>query len=655
LAPRPAATRREAIWRAVEANRAHYVSAKRLGELEAALVRAENEASELRSRLNAFETSTIWGLTLPIRRMIQLAKAFRGATDTIDDLASPPFSPADSASDAGYQAWIDNEEPGVLAALVRSGAGHNTVTTPRLGLVLWTAESQGELVSQALTATLVHIPTDCGVVVVCPASALAGARQAAAASGRAEILFQAGTAGYDGLPLALDRLKAEYLCFHNMADHIARRALGVVRAVLGEQPQTALLFADEDWVGPDGNRTRPFFKPGWDIELQRGQDLVGPFAFYGMQALRQVALTGLDGPAWLYDLASRVAAESLPERIRHVPAVLCHRVALPPAGYDEALANHAAEHLHAASVAAEIHPMEERSGWQRVCYALPGSEPLVSVIIPTRDHPELLRTCTDGLLNQTDYRRIELLIVDNGSEDPEALALLTDLARDARIRVLRRPGSFNWSALNNDGANQAEGEILLLLNNDVAVLRPDWLGAMVAHAVQPGVGAVGAKLLYPDGRVQHGGITTDKRGTPRHLLRFAGAEDPGPYGLLAMAHSVWSVTGACLAVRRDLFFQVGGLNEGLPIAYNDVELCLRLTVEGYRNVWTPMAVLEHRELASRPPDHLGPRRDEAQRELERLHRDWGSLVFHDPYLTPHFDLTRDHLHFHRTRIAPRAA
>jgi GT2 family glycosyltransferase len=439
-----------------------------------------------------------------------------------------------------------------------------------------------------------------------------------------------------------------------MSDQIARRALGVVRAILGEQPQTTLLFADEDWLGPDGARTRPFFKPGWDVELQRGQDLIGPFAFYATRALRDVALTGLDGPAWLYDLASRVSAAALPERIRHVPAVLCHRVVRPPVGHDAAMQQHVEENLHAASIAAAVSPVENRPGWQKIAYAIPYPAPLVSVIIPTRDHPDLLRTCVDGVLNQTDYPRVELLIVDNGSVDPEALGLLESFACDSRVRVLRRPGPFNWSALNNDGANQAQGEILLLLNNDIAVLRPDWLGALVAQALQPGVGAAGAKLLYPDGRVQHGGITTDKRGTPRHLLRFAGAQDPGPYGLLAMAHSVWSVTGACLAVRRDLFFQVGGLNEGLPIAYNDVELCLRLAIEGYRNVWTPLAVLEHRELASRPPDHLGHRREESVRELERLHRDWGSLAFHDPYLSPNFDMTRDHLHFHRTRVPSRA-
>jgi GT2 family glycosyltransferase len=651
LVDRRHAGRREAIWRALEANRANYVSTARVHELEAALMRAEREASQLRKRLDAFESSTIWGLTRPIRRMVEVAKALRGTADPAQVLPSPAFPPADPASDAGYRTWIDDEEPAILAAQLRSGADQIAVATPTLGLVLSTDDGDGPSVAAALAATLVQIPVTCPVLVVCPAAALAAARQAAVAQGRVDILFQAGTAGYDGLPLALDQLGATYLCFHNLTDQIARQAIAVARTVLREEPQTALLFGDEDWLGADGVRTRPFFKPGWDPELQRGQDLVGPFAFYATAALRQIVLTGLDGPAWLYDLAGRMAAEARPDHIRHVAAVLCHRVAVPPPDHATAMAQHAQAHLHAEGISATVEPIPGRAGWQRVTYALPPSDPTVSIIIATRDQPALLQACMDGILHHTAYRRFEVLLVDNGTEDPEALALLTTLARDSRVRVLRRPGHFNWSALNNDGADHAQGDILLLLNNDVAVLNPDWLGALVAQVMQPGVGAVGAKLLYPDGRVQHGGITTDRHGTPRHLLRFAGTNDPGPYGLLTMARNVWSVTGACLAVRRDLFTQVGGLNEGLPIAYNDVEFCLRLTVEGYRIVWTPSAVLEHRELASRPPDHLGARREQSRRELERLHRDWGSLVFHDPFLTPHFEMTGDQLHFHRTTTA----
>lgn len=534
-----------------------------------------------------------------------------------------------------------------MAALLRSGEGHAPVTTPRLGVVLWTDETNGEAVGKALAATLAGAPTPCGVLALCPDPALDAAHRARAESLRLDVLIESAATCANVLLAALERLDADYVAFHHLTDRIAPGALGLVTALLAEQPQTDLLFGDEDWIGADGRRTRPFFKPGWDPDLQRGQDLVGPFAFYRTTRLRAYAGAPLAGPAWRYDLASRFAAASLPERIRHVPAILCHRVAPPPAGHGAAMRRHAEEHLRTEGIEAQAQPVEGPGEWQRIIYALPQPAPLVSVIIPTRDRPELLRTCTDGVLNQTDYGRIELLIVDNGTEDAEALVLMQNLSSDSRVRVLRRPGSFNWSALNNHAAEQAQGEILLLLNNDIAVLRPDWMGAMVGHAIQPGVGAVGAKLLYQDGRVQHAGLSTDARGVPLHLFRFAAADDAGPSGLLALARSVWSVTGACLAVRRDLFFEVGGLNESLPVTYNDIDLCLRLTVQGYRTVWTPAALLEHRELASRPPDHVGPRREQVREELNRLLRDWGNLVLHDPYLNPNFDLTDEYLLLHR--------
>ncbi len=183
--------------------------------------------------------------------------------------------------------------------------------------------------------------------------------------------------------------------------------------------------------------------------------------------------------------------------------------------------------------------------------------------------------------------------------------------------------------------------MLVLLNNDIAVLQPDWLTVLVSHALQPGIGAVGAKLLYPDGRFQHAGLTTDSTGIPRHLFRFAPGDDDGAFDLLALAREVWGVTGACLAMRRDIFFAVGGLNEALPVAYNDVELCLRLTAHGYRLVWTPWSVVEHRELASRPPDHSAGRQAQVREERDRLLRDWGGFVLQDPFLNPNLRLLEE--------------
>lgn len=531
---------------------------------------------------------------------------------------------------------------------MRPGAGHLPVAAVRLGLVLWTDDAHGDAVAQDLLAAFASIPSACDVLVLCPEPAVA-----AAAAGRPGVAVEVGGAFASALPAALRRMTADYLCFHHLSDRIAPPALDLVAAALSAQPHTDVLFGDEDWIDDAGRRGQPFMKPGWDPELQRGQDLVGPFAFYRTALLHRLGHEP-SGPAWRYDLAGRVTAASQPNRVCHLPAVLCHRRAPVPPGAADAMARHAGAQLRDMGIAADIEPLNVPRPWQRVAYALPQPAPLVSVVVPTRDRADLLRPCTDGVLNRTRYSNIELLIIDNGTKEAEALALIDALSHDARVRVLRRPEPFNWSALNNAAAGVMRGDVLLLLNNDVAVLRPDWLDPLVALAVQPGVGAVGAKLLYPDGRVQHAGITTDMDGVPRHLFRHADPDDAGPSGLLALSRDVWAVTGACVATRREVFFEVGGLNEGLPVAYNDIDFCMRLTVQGYRIVWTPNAVLEHRELASRPPDHVGPRREQAREELNRLIRDWGNLVLRDPFVNPNYRLTEERLVFRAGPFAPDA-
>ena len=535
-----------------------------------------------------------------------------------------------------YDQWIASEEAAQLARLGRRKPGHHAIAPQRLGLVLHATEGCGP----ALSAIIGQCPEGCTVLVL---------DQGCGMAGEGSITVPADWRPEAAIGLALEHLDADLLCFHDLRDQLAPDALALVMGALARDPQTDLLFADEDWL-EDGDRVRPFFKGGWDPEWQRGRDLIGPFAAFRTALVRQAARP--TGPAWRYDLANQVAAATRPDHIQHIPAVLCHRVSTNPADSD-ALRDAAAVQLRRDGVSGHVEPAPGQG--HRVVYTLPQPAPAVSVIVPTRDHPALLRSCAEGLLHGTDYPHLELLLIDNGTTDPEALVLLDQLSTDARVRLLRCPGPFNWSALNNAAADQATGQILVLLNNDITVLRPDWLTVLVSHAVQPGIGAVGAKLLYPDGRIQHAGVTTDWSGVPRHLLRFADGDGPGPFGLTATARTVWAVTGACLAIPRDVFFAVGGLNEAvlLCIAYNDVDLCLRLTASGYRIVWTPWCVLEHHELASRTPDHTPARRDQAREELDRLIRDWGRLVLHDPFLSPNLQLVDEQPEF--ARSAPKVA
>jgi GT2 family glycosyltransferase len=591
---------REDKWPLISANRRAYDSpvlfppevARRMATLEAELA--------------AMHGSTSWRLTRPLRWLVTALRNKSRSRDTGGSaVADPP--------PGSYAAWIERNEGSRRAVLE---TGRRRVREPRLALVLI-----GDL----------------------------GTVDAQACAGWQIIVLPEGS-GRDVIDRALAQLDADFVCFLDAADRLAPDALQLAADILAREPYLDIVFADEDWMDANGRRERPFFKPGWDAELQRGRDLLGPFVVLRTSLVRRMDVDG--GPAWQYELASRVAGASRPERIRHIPHVLCHRRARPP-GRDAARQAIVQAALARDGIAARVQALPNTPGWQRVAYVVPQPAPRVSIIVPSRDRADLLGVCADGILNHTDYGTLELLIVDNGSSDADAVALLERLASDRRVRVLRQPGAFNWSALNNHAAREAVGDILVLLNNDIAVRDPGWLSELVAQAVQPGVGVVGAKLLYPDGRVQHAGLTTEfSRGLPRHLMRFA-PDTSGPFGLLALTREVWGVTGACMAIRRSVFFSVGGLNEALAVSCNDVDFCVRLRASGYRVLWTPWAELEHREMASRGDDVTLAQRALAQEEHDRLRRDWGNLMRDDPHYPAALDRATELLpFFHPTQAGP---
>jgi GT2 family glycosyltransferase len=270
-----------------------------------------------------------------------------------------------------------------------------------------------------------------------------------------------------------------------------------------------------------------------------------------------------------------------------------------------------------------------------VRYPLPVTPPLVSIIVPTRDALALIRQCAESVLAKTTYPRFELLVVDNRSADPEALAYLGDLAGRSAVRVLRYDHPFNYSAINNFAARQARGEVLCLLNNDTGVISPDWLEEMAGHLLQDKVGAVGARLLYTDGRVQHGGVTVGPGGCADHLHADLPRAHPGYCSRAVIAQELSAVTAACMLTWKHLFEQLGGFDEeNLPIAFNDVDYCLRLREAGYRVIYTPHAELYHRESASRGPDTTWRERRRERREINYMRTRWRERMQNDPYYNP---------------------
>ncbi len=432
-------------------------------------------------------------------------------------------------------------------------------------------------------------------------------------------------------------------------DLLAETALYEVAKVVREDPGLVLVYSDEDKVDARGHRFEPHFKSNFDRELLQGQNYVNHLCAVRTDALRALGglRPGFEG-SQDHDLLLRLT-ETLPrDAVRHIPKVLYHWRAAAGSGTfsDRALARAEDARLRAlAEVAARRGARAERGpqGFNRLVRLLPKPAPLVSVVIPTRDRADLLAVALDGLFHRTDYPNIDVVVVDNDSREEATRALFARWADEPRLRVLPVPGPFNFSDLSNRGAAAARGGVLLFLNNDIEMLEPGWLTELVSIACESDIGAVGAKLLYPDGTLQHGGIVLGVGGIAGHSHLGIAGDAPGYFARMQLTQEVSAVTGACLAIRAEVFAQVGGFDaEALAVAFNDVDLCLRLRRAGYRNVWTPYARLIHHESKSRGPEDTPEKRARFEAESRVMRERWGPELRADPYYNPNLSRASGH-------------
>jgi len=298
------------------------------------------------------------------------------------------------------------------------------------------------------------------------------------------------------------------------------------------------------------------------------------------------------------------------------------------------------EHLDRRGIKAQVErtPLED---FQRIRYSLPAMAPKVSLIIPTRDLLERLQPFLTSILERTTYPNYEILVIDNGTRDPAALAYLESLRSEPRVRVFRRDEEFNYSRLNNFGVQQSDAEFIALLNNDLTVETSDWLEQMVGQALPPEVGAVGARLLFPDGRIQHAGVILGAGGG--HLADHAHKGLPrvhhGYFSHALLAQEVSAVTAACMLVRRSAYLEAGGFDEEkLPIAFNDVDFCLRLRAAGYRIIYTPYAEFTHWESASRGLEDTRAKGERFRAEVDWVKARWSEALAADPFYNPNLAL-----------------
>ncbi|MDK2122905.1 glycosyltransferase [Parachitinimonas caeni] len=448
---------------------------------------------------------------------------------------------------------------------------------------------------------------------------------------------------------ALELVRGEWTVLFDHDDELAVDALAWLVTEISAHPDAQLVYSDEDKIDEDGQRKDAYFKPDWNYDLFLAQNLFSHMGCYRSELIRQVGgfREGYEG-SQDYDLALRCIEQVPAHSIRHIPRVLYHWRILAqsmasggdakPYSYDAAR-RAIADHLARQSIAASVEPLPLAPSLQRVRYTLPDSPPLVSLIIPTRNQHALLRQCINSLA-RTRYPYFEVLIVDNGSDEAATRDYLDSLARRPNFRVLRDDRPFNFPALNNLAVAQARGEVLCLLNNDIEVINEDWLAEMVSQAMRPGIGAVGARLWFPDETLQHGGVLL-VGGVAGHAHRKLPRGLPGYAGRAIVSQNYSAVTAACLVVRKALYQQVGGMDEALSVAFNDVDFCLKLQAAGYRNLWTPFAELYHHESASRGEETTPEKRARFASEVELMQQRWQHLLPHDPAYNPNLSFFRE--------------
>lgn len=446
---------------------------------------------------------------------------------------------------------------------------------------------------------------------------------------------------------ALEMARGDFVALMDHDDLLSEHALFHVAKEIVEYPDVDLIYSDEDKIRADGSLAGPHFKPDWNEELFLTQNYINHLGVYRTSILRAIGgfRKGFEG-SQDHDLALRFIARSDSSRIRHIPKILYHWRAYHGSGSfsDRALARAidarqraVREYLAVREPTTTVSVIRGPYGCNRVIRELPSPIPLVSLVIPTRDRVELLQKCIGSIFDKTAYPRLEVLIVDNDSTDDETLSYFNEVTQAYPVRVLKYHGPFNYSAINNFAVAHAEGSVVGLVNNDVEVIAIEWLREMVAYAVLPHIGAVGARLLYSNGLVQHAGVVLGVGGIANHAHHGYPGTDSGYQARLQLPQYVSAVTGACLIVEKDKYLAVGGLDEvNLKVAYNDVDFCLKLEEKGFQTVFTPYATLFHHESASRGSDTSPQKIARLEQESEFMREKWGKVLERDKYYNENF-------------------
>ncbi|MCB7342923.1 glycosyltransferase family 2 protein [Blautia obeum] len=439
----------------------------------------------------------------------------------------------------------------------------------------------------------------------------------------------------------------EYLMLCDHDDTLEPDALyEIVKAI--NDTGADVLYTDEDKVSMDGRHYfDPNFKPDFNLFRLRENNYICHIFVVKKSLTDETGLlrSEFDG-AQDFDFILRCCEKA--QKITHIPKVLyhwrCHMDSTAADPSSKAYAYEAGrkavrEHYQRLGIDAKVE-MTERPGWYRSHVKVQGN-PLISVIIPNKDHTDDLELCLFSMTRKSTYRNYEILIVENNSEKEETFEYYRKLPdRYPKARVLTWEKEFNYSAINNFAAKEAKGEYLLFLNNDVEILTPDWMEEMLQNCQQENVAAVGAKLYYPDDTIQHAGVVLGLGGIAGHIMCRASKEDPGYFGRMISVQEISAVTAACMMVKKSDFDAVGGLDETFQVAFNDIDLCMKFRAAGKKIIFTPYAELYHYESKSRGLEDTPEKQFRFDKEVKRFQEKWAQqLEMEDPYYSPNLSVT----------------
>jgi len=449
---------------------------------------------------------------------------------------------------------------------------------------------------------------------------------------------------------ALNIADGEWTALVDHDDELPINALYYIVEEINKKPNVEFIYSDEDKVNEKGERYEPYFKCGFNLDLLYSQNYISHLGVYKTEIIKSIGgfRLGVEG-SQDYDLLLRYIEKINYKNIVHIPRVLYHWRAIP--GSTALGAGEKSYTTEAGIKALQKHFLIKKNkvnitqGNLKNTYKvnwLIENNPLVSLIMPTYNGYEITKQAIDSILNNTDYNNYEIILVDNNSDDIKSLDYFKVLEKNSKITVVKYPKSFNYSAINNFAIKYAQGEIIGLINNDIEVINSEWLTEMVSHANRKDIGCVGAMLYYPNNKIQHAGVILGIGGIAGHSHKYFKKGEYGYFSRLQLIQNLSAVTAACLLVRKEIYNEVGGLNEEkLKVAFNDVDFCLKVDKAGYRNLWTPYAELYHHESVSRGSEDSPEKKKRFKSEIKYMESVWGKTISNDKYYSPNLTLTKE--------------